>query len=103
MIGRVEDVVKSSEGTILESGVWGKRRLAYEVKKYTEGIYVKINFDAVPVAVEKLREHFRFNEDVIRDLIVQQEYRQSQRHKTEASAPASREADPGGDEEPPSG
>ena len=48
VIGRVEDVVKSSEGTIVESQVWGKKRLAYEVKKYTEGIYVKVNFDAPP-------------------------------------------------------
>ena len=76
VVGRVEDVVKSNEGTIVESQVWGKKRLAYEVKKCTEGIYIKINFDAPPAVVEKLRDHFRFNEDVIRDLVVRDERRQ---------------------------
>jgi len=75
VIGRVEDVVKSNEGTIVESQVWGKKRLAYEVKGHTEGIYVKINFDALPIVVEKLQDHFRLNEDVIRDLVVRDERR----------------------------
>ena len=78
VIGRVEDVVKSSEGTIVESQVWGKKRLAYEVRKYTEGIYVKLNFDAPPAAVKKLKDHFRLNEDVIRDIIVRDERRQAE-------------------------
>ena len=78
VVGRVEDVVKSNEGVIVESQVWGKKRLAYEVKKYTEGIYVKVNFDAPPTVVEKLQDHFRLNEDVIRDIVVRDERRQTE-------------------------
>ena len=99
VVGRVEDSIRSSGGTILESEVWGKRRLAYEVKKYTEGIYVKVNFDAPPVVVEKLRDHFRFNEDVIRNLIVQQEYRQGKRHENKEYASAIKETEPEDDED----
>ena len=76
VVARVENVVKSNEGTIVESQVWGKKRLAYEVKKHTEGIYVKLNFDAPPTIVEKLQDHFRLNEDVIRDIIVREERRE---------------------------
>ena len=75
VVGRVEDVVKSNDGTIVESQIWGKKRLAYEVKGHTEGIYVKLNFDAPPKVVEKLQDHFRLNEDVIRDLVVRDERR----------------------------
>lgn len=75
VVGRVEDVVKSNDGTIVESQVWGKKRLAYEVKGHTEGIYVKLNFDAPPKVVERLQDHFRLNEDVIRDLVVRDERR----------------------------
>ena len=98
VVGRVEDIVKSAEGTILDSEIWGKRRLAYEVKKYAEGIYVKVNFDAPPAVVGKLREHFRFNEDVIRDLIVQQEYRESGRHDAGEDAAGIEEEDAEDDE-----
>jgi small subunit ribosomal protein S6 len=73
VVGRVEDVIKSNGGTVVRSEILGRKRLAYEVKKHMDGIYVRINFDAPPEIVLKLREHFRFNEDVIRDLIVQQE------------------------------
>lgn len=76
VIGRVEDVVKSNKGTIVESQVWGKKRLAYEVKRYNEGIYVKLNFDAPPIVVEKLHDHFRLSEDIIRDLVVRDERRE---------------------------
>ena len=78
VVGRVEDVVKSNEGTIVESQVWGKKRLAYEVKKHVEGIYVKVNFDAPPAVVQKLRDHFRLSEDVIRDIIVRAERKQAE-------------------------
>jgi len=91
VIGRVEDVVKSNEGTIVESQVWGKKRLAYEVKKYTEGIYVKMNFDAPPSVVEKLRGHFRLNEDVIRDIIVREERRQAEPARSEDESAAATE------------
>jgi small subunit ribosomal protein S6 len=99
VVTKVEDVVKATEGTILDSEIWGKRRLAYEVKKYTEGIYVKVNFDAPPTVVGKLREHFRFNDDVIRELIVQQEYRRDERRDGEEDAAGTAEADAGDDED----
>jgi small subunit ribosomal protein S6 len=99
VVARVEDIVKSSGGTILGSEVWGKRRLAYEVNKYTEGVYVKLNFDAAPAVVEKLRDHFRFNEDVIRDLIVQQEFTQGERREAEEHASAHEARTPDDDDE----
>jgi len=99
VVSRVEDVVTASEGTILDSEIWGKRRLAYQVKKYTEGIYVKVNFDAPSTVVGKLREHFRLNEDVIRELIVQQEYGKSERRAVEEDATDTENADAGDSED----
>lgn len=78
IVGRVEDAIRSNGGTTTEPQVWGKRRLAYEVKTYREGIYVLISFEAPPEIVGKIREHFRFNEDIIRNVIVRQERRRSE-------------------------
>jgi small subunit ribosomal protein S6 len=72
VVGRVADAIKTNGGTPSEPQVWGKRRLAYAVKTYREGIYVLVSFEAPPEVVGKLGEHFRFNEDVIRYIITLQ-------------------------------
>lgn len=66
----VEGMVTSSGGTIVRSEIWGKRRLAYEVERFTEGVYILLRFQSPASFVKKLAEYFRLSEQVIRDLIV---------------------------------
>jgi small subunit ribosomal protein S6 len=100
IVGRVEDAIRSNGGTTTEPQVWGKRRLAYEVKTYREGIYVLISFEAPPEIVGKIREHFRFNEDIIRNVIVRQERRRSEQDEpSEVATPVEKETKPVVDEE----
>lgn len=67
---KVETLVTDNEGSIVRSEVWGKRRLAYEVKTFTEGCYVLLRFQAPPQLIARLEASFRLNEQVIRNLIV---------------------------------
>jgi small subunit ribosomal protein S6 len=62
----VETLITEDGGVIVRSEIWGKRRLAFLVKKFNEGIYVLIRFEAEPEAITKLEGHFHLNEDVIR-------------------------------------
>jgi len=66
----VESLVTSNDGTIVESEIWGKRRLAYKVKRFTEGHYVLLRFQATPSLVTRLKNHFRLADAVIRYLVV---------------------------------
>jgi len=66
----VENLVTSDGGVIAERDIWGKRRLAYEVKKFTEGIYVLVRFQSDAEVVQKLENNFKLNDDVIRYLVV---------------------------------
>lgn len=66
----VETLVTANGGTIVRSETWGKRKLAYEVKKQTEGVYILLRFDSNPEFVSKLENHFRLSENIIRDLVV---------------------------------
>ncbi len=66
----VESLVTTNGGTIVRSEIWGKRKLAYEVKKQTEGVYVLLRFESPPDFVTRLENHFRLSDDVIRDLVV---------------------------------
>lgn len=66
----VEDLITSNGGTIVRSEIWGKRRLAYEVKKFNEGVYVLIRFSSPGIVPKKMEDSFRISDTVIRSLIV---------------------------------
>lgn len=63
-------LVTDNGGAIVRSEIWGKRKLAYEVKKLTEGVYVLLRFEADQALIPKLENYFRLSESVIRFLIV---------------------------------
>jgi small subunit ribosomal protein S6 len=65
-----ETLITSNGGAIVRSEIWGKRRLAYEVKSFQEGVYVLVRFQSPAELVDKLEMSFRLNEAVIRWLVV---------------------------------
>ena len=66
----VEGLITDGQGVIVRSEIWGKRKLAYEVKHFTEGCYVLVRFQAPPQVLSKLDGHFRLAEQIIRSLVV---------------------------------
>ena len=48
------EVIRKDGGSIDNVDIWGKRRLAYEIQKKTEGIYAVVNFTASPDATAEL-------------------------------------------------
>ncbi|MDN4618461.1 30S ribosomal protein S6 [Paenibacillus sp. PsM32] len=56
-------------GEITKHDVMGKRRLAYEIKKIRDGIYVLVNFQSAPEVVAELERLMKISDDVIRYLI----------------------------------
>ena len=69
-IDRLENLIRQQGGTVLDCEVLGRKRLAYEVKKFHEGIYVKLNFQAPPTSIDRLKGHMQLSEDIIRYLVV---------------------------------
>ena len=60
-------------GTILDSQMRGKRRLAYQISKHREGIYVQLSHQGDGQHIFKIEKAMRLSEDVIRYLTVKQE------------------------------
>lgn len=56
-------------GEITKHDVLGKRRLAYEINKIRDGIYVLVNFTATPEVVAELERILKISDEVIRYLI----------------------------------
>ncbi len=48
----------------------GKKRLAYEIKKNKEGIYMLFNFEAKPDSIEELERVYRITDDIIKFIVV---------------------------------
>ena len=59
----------SNGGEITKHDVQGKRRLAYEIKKHRDGVYVLVNFNAEPAVVTELERIMKISDEVIRYLI----------------------------------
>ena len=66
-------IVETGGGTLEKIDVWERRRLAYEVKGRTEGIYVVMQFRAKPPVEAELRRIFQISEDQIRFLIIRRD------------------------------
>ena len=60
-------------GTILDSQMRGKRRLAYQISKHREGIYVQLSHQGDGQHIFKIEKAMRLSEDVIRYMTVKQE------------------------------
>ena len=63
-------VVVKDGGTVENVDVWGRRRLAYEVKKNAEGIYAVINLTAEPKTVQELDRQLGLNESILRTKVI---------------------------------
>lgn len=60
------NVIVGDGGTVDGIDVWGKRRLAYEINKKSEGIYAVIGLSAEPASVKELDRQLSLNESVVR-------------------------------------
>lgn len=68
---RFKEIVTSRKGTIHKVDLWGKRKLAYPIEKRFEGIYTLLEFSGGNEILNELNRVFRFDDAVLRYLIVQ--------------------------------
>jgi len=98
---QVDELVKYFEGIIAEQGgellkteKWGRKKLAYEVEKFSEGFYTLYEYTAGPTLVAELERRFRNHDAVIRFLSVRMDEdskagdRQKQRFERESKRKA---------------
>jgi small subunit ribosomal protein S6 len=72
-LDRFLTVVTNSGGTVGKVDIWGRRRLAYEIRKQLEGIYAVIDINAEPAAVAELDRQLNLNESVLRTKLMRPE------------------------------
>jgi small subunit ribosomal protein S6 len=75
---RLSQTVTSRGGEVVDVNHWGRRRLAYPIKRHIEGNYVVSQVKLDPETVPDLESNLRISEEVIRHMIVRAEEEQQQ-------------------------
>ena len=66
-------IVPSSGGTVDKIDTWGKRRLAYDIKKKSEGFYIVVDMTTTPEIAQELDRQLGLNETVLRTKLLRPE------------------------------
>ena len=104
MIEKYKGILETDGGKIHRLEDWGRRQLAYPIEKLHKAHYVLINAEATAEAVEELETAFRFNDIVLRNLVMRtksadteqspmaKEERREERRERPNTAPVSTES-----------
>ena len=63
-------VIKNDGGSVDKVDIWGRRRLAYDIQKKSEGIYAVVDFQATPATAKELDRQLGLNEAVLRTKVL---------------------------------
>jgi small subunit ribosomal protein S6 len=63
-------VVRDDKGTVDTVDIWGRRRMAYEIDKKSEGIYVVLHLTCTPQTVAEMDRQLNLNENVLRTKVL---------------------------------
>ena len=67
---KIEELLRNLGGLVSKTDVWGKRTLAYPIRKKTEGYYVLFNFELEPAQTFELRRILGLRQNVYRQLVI---------------------------------
>lgn len=73
MIERYSAAITGAEGKIHRLEDWGRRQLAYPIDKIHKAHYIMLNVECSAKALEELTENFRYNDAVIRNLVIRRD------------------------------
>ena len=69
-IKNIENNIVNLKGKIIKTEKLGRKKLAYEVKKYRDGFYASTYFELDPQSIKKLKRTMKLNDNVIRELTI---------------------------------
>ena len=72
-VDKLLQVVPAEGGSVEKVDIWGKRRLAYDINKRFEGIYVVVNMKSTPATAQELDRQLGLNEVILRTKLLRAE------------------------------
>ncbi len=90
-VSKIKEIVANQGGEVLKIDVWGRRKLAYEIKKQKKGLYVLLFYKTPSATIKKLEEFFKVFDAVLKYLVVKLGPKQIQELEKAAAASAAAE------------
>lgn len=70
LFNQLSDIVAKFNGKVAQANIWAeKKKLFFPLKKYHEGLYYLVNFNASPEALTEINRAYKLNEHILRVLI----------------------------------
>lgn len=69
------NVIRQGGGSVDNVDIWGRRRLAYDINKKSEGIYAVVDMNAEPAVAQELDRQLSLNEAVLRTKLIRPDIR----------------------------
>ena len=66
IVAKFSDLIKKQEGYIVKIDEWGKRKMAYEVKRFDKGHYVLFDFCGLPEMVTELERNLKLDDRILK-------------------------------------
>lgn len=63
---KIKDIISSFNGNIVSEDLWGNKKLAYKIKKFSNGIYHYMKFHMLPTGTTEIKKYVSANEEIIR-------------------------------------
>lgn len=70
LLNKIRNTITANQGKVVKTDQWGKRKLAYPIKKFQEAIYVIVYFNLEPGSIANLESSIKFEEKIIRYLLI---------------------------------
>ena len=92
LVASFEEVIAGQGGVLSNTIRWGRRTLAYEIKKFREGIYTIFEYEGDGATVKELERRLRLNDSVLKFITVRTDRKKKLINKGTASRQAKQEA-----------
>ncbi len=70
VVNKIAELIKKIGGSVNEVNQWGRKRLAYPIRRYTEGNYVLAKLNMKPSLTKELDTNLRLNGEILRHLLI---------------------------------
>src|SRR4030042_1834646 len=88
LLSQLAEVVSQREGKLIRQEKWGRHRMAYSIKRWSEAFYVFFHYEGKPDIPVELERRFKQTDAVLRYLTLQKEPREATRRKRKKAAAA---------------
>ncbi len=90
-VTKIKELIAGQGGEVLKVNIWGRKKLAYEIKKQKKGLYVLLFYKTPPASIKKIEEFYKVFDAVLKYVIIKLSAKQI--HELEKSEAASEPAE----------